>query len=60
MLGDKVLEGNDPDMGRTPGAIDTEIQTVMANPDYWDANSPNRAGLVKKVSDLMIEKHKGG
>tara|TARA_X000001382_G_scaffold83599_1_gene59158 strand:+ start:5576 stop:6415 length:840 start_codon:yes stop_codon:yes gene_type:complete len=56
MIGEGKLEaGNDG--SSTPEQLDTEIKSIMANPDYWNENSLERPALVKKVQDLMSRKH---
>jgi len=53
--GDTVLE--DGDSGDTPAALDGQIKEIMARNEYWDADSPERPALVRKVSDLMKRMH---
>jgi len=56
MMGEDKLEAGN-DVSSTPEQLDTEIKTVMANPDYWNESSLERPALVKKVQDLMKRKH---
>jgi hypothetical protein len=46
--------------GDTPTAIDGQIKEIMAKNEYWDADSPERPALVRKVSDLMKRMHPEG
>jgi hypothetical protein len=56
MMGDKFLElGHTGDS--TPQELESEINKIQANPAYWDADSPERSGLVKQMSELMSRKH---
>lgn len=55
MMGDTFLE--EGDTGKTPGALDGEIKEIMAMNAYWEADSPERPALVRKVSELMKQMH---
>jgi len=55
MMEDSQLEG--AGVNKTPLRIQESINTIMAKPAYWDADSPERVGLVREVTDLMKQLH---
>ena len=55
MMGDAFIE--DGLTGDSPASIDADIKEIMARKEYWDADSPERPALVKKVADLMKRLH---
>lgn len=56
MLGDKGLEGSAGDVLNS-ASIDAQVKEIMAKNEYWDADSPERPALVKKVQTLMSQMH---
>tara|TARA_R110002153_G_scaffold187360_3_gene340388 strand:- start:2536 stop:3378 length:843 start_codon:yes stop_codon:yes gene_type:complete len=55
MKGDAFLESSDT--SESPAAIDGQVKEIMAKPEYWNADSPERPALVRKVADLMERMH---
>ena len=55
MKGDAFLESGDT--SESPAAIDGQVKAIMAKDEYWNADSPERPALVRKVAELMERMH---
>ena len=55
MKGDAFLESSDT--SESPAAIDGQVKEIMARDEYWNADSPERPALVRKVAELMERMH---